>query len=91
MSATLTSTPAADGYRMPAEWDDHAGCFLVWPERTDNWREGAKPAQRAWRTLIETIASAEDVTVLMSHRQYTVARGLLPDHVRLVETTADNA
>ena len=37
------------GYRMPAEWDDHAGCYLVWPERTDNWRDGAKPAQRAWR------------------------------------------
>ncbi len=91
MSATLTSTPAADGYRMPAEWDDHAGCFLVWPERTDNWRDGAKPAQRAWRTLIETIASAEDVTVLVSHRQYAVARGLLPDHVRLVETTTDDA
>ena len=43
MSATLTSTPAADGYRMPAEWDDHAGCFLVWPERTDNWRDGGYP------------------------------------------------
>ena len=83
MSATLTSTPAADGYRMPAEWDDHAGCYLVWPERTDNWRDGAKPAQRAWRALIEAIATAEDVTVLVSHRQYAVARALLPDHVRL--------
>lgn len=91
MSSTLTSTPAADGYRMPAEWDDHAGCFLVWPERTDNWRDGAKPAQRAWRALIEAIASAEDVTVLVSHRQYVVARGLLPAHVRLVETTTDDA
>ncbi|HET7900130.1 MAG TPA: agmatine deiminase [Candidatus Nanopelagicales bacterium] len=91
MSATLTSTPAADGYRMPAEWDDHAGCFLVWPERTDNWRDGAKPAQRAWRALIETIASAEDVTVLVSYQQYAVARGLLPDHVRLVEMTTNDA
>ncbi len=91
MSSTLTSTPASDGYRMPAEWDDHAGCFLVWPERTDNWRDGAKPAQRAWRALIEAIASAEDVTVLVSRRQYVVARGLLPDHVRLVETTTDDA
>jgi agmatine deiminase len=91
MSATLTSTPAADGYRMPAEWDSHAGCFLVWPERTDNWRLGAKPAQGAWRTLIETIAEAEPVTVLVSARQYAVARGLLPDHVRLVETTTNDA
>jgi agmatine deiminase len=91
MSATLTSTPAADGFRMPAEWEQHAGCFLVWPERTDNWRDGAKPAQRAWRTLIETIASAEPVTVLVSARQYAVARALLPDAVRLVETTTNDA
>lgn len=91
MSATLTSTPAADGYRMPAEWDDHAGCFLVWPERGDNWRDGAKPAQRVWRTLIETIATTEPVTVLVSARQYAVARALLSDHIRLVETTTNDA
>jgi agmatine deiminase len=91
MSATLTSTPASDGYRMPAEWAEHAGCFLVWPERTDNWRDGAKPAQRAWRALIETIATAEPVTVLVSARQYPVARALLSDQVRLVETTTNDA
>ncbi len=91
MSETLSTTPAADGFRMPAEWDDHAGCYLVWPERTDNWRLGAKPAQRAWRTLIETIATAEPVTVLVSRAQYPVARGLLPPHVRLVETSTNDA
>ena len=91
MTRLIDSTPRRDGFHMPGEFEPHAGTWMLWPERPDNWREGAKPAQRAWRTLIETIASAEDVTVLMSHRQYTVARGLLPDHVRLVETTADNA
>ena len=91
MSATLMSTPAADGFRMPAEWEDHSGCFLVWPERSDNWRLGAKPAQAAWRVLIETIADAEPVTVLVSARQYPVARGLLPAHVRLVETSTNDA
>jgi agmatine deiminase len=91
MSATLTSTPAADGFRMPAEWDEHAGCYLVWPERPDNWRLGAKPAQAAWRTLIETIADAEPVTVLVSARQYEVARGLLSSRVRLVETSTNDA
>ena len=91
MSQTLTSTPAADGFRNPGEWDDHAGCFLVWPERTDNWRDGAKPAQRTWRALIEAIASAEPVTVLVSARQYQNARRQLPAHVRLVETTTNDA
>jgi agmatine deiminase len=91
MSVPLTSTPAADGFAMPAEWELHDGCFLIWPERTDNWRAGAKPAQQAWCTLIEAIATAEPVTVLVSAGQYEVARSLLPNHVRLVETTADDA
>ena len=48
MSRTLASTPAADGFHMPAEFAPHRGCWLLWPERTDNWREGARPAQRAF-------------------------------------------
>jgi agmatine deiminase len=26
---------------MPAEWEPHAGCWMAWPERPDNWRLGA--------------------------------------------------
>ena len=43
---------------MPAEWEPHDGCYLVWPERTDNWRSGAEPAQAAFTTVAETIAAA---------------------------------
>jgi agmatine deiminase len=55
----LPSTPAADGFRMPAEWEPHAGCYLVWPERPDTWRLGAKPAQAAWTVVIAAIATTE--------------------------------
>ena len=91
MSATLSSTPADDGFRMPAEWAEHAGCYLIWPERTDNWRLGAAPAQAAWCRLVEAIADADPVTVLVSARQYEAARSMLPAHVRLVETSTDDA
>ena len=46
MTQTLTSTPAADGFWMPAEFEPHAGCWMLWPERADNWREAARPAQQ---------------------------------------------
>ncbi|MBU6420392.1 MAG: agmatine deiminase family protein, partial [Proteobacteria bacterium] len=36
-------TPREAGYAMPAEWAPHAGCWMIWPERPDNWRLGAKP------------------------------------------------
>jgi agmatine deiminase len=87
----LTSTPAADGFRMPAEWEPHAGCYLVWPERPDNWRLGAKPAQAAFTAVIEAIATTEPVTVLVSTSQYQNARDRLPRHVRVVEMSTNDA
>jgi len=91
MPAVLTGTPAGDGYRMPAEWEPHEGCYLVWPERPDNWRSGAKPAQSAWVRLAAAIAPHERVTVLVSSRQWRNARTRLPSSVRVVEATADDA
>ena len=51
LMSTLASTPAADGFSMPAEWAPHTGCWMLWPERPDNWREGALPAQRAFAAV----------------------------------------
>lgn len=91
MSHTLGSTPAADGYRMPAEWAHHGGCWLIWPERPDNWRQGGKPAQAAFTAVATAIAIAEPVTVAVSARQFDNARSELPEHIRVVEMSADDA
>ena len=53
---TLHSTPRADGYSMPAEWAAHSQTWMVWPERPDNWRQGAKPAQAAFAEVAKAIA-----------------------------------
>ncbi len=91
MTHTLDTTPAADGYRMPAEWDHHSGCWLIWPERPDNWRQGGKPAQAAFTAVASAIATTESVTVAVSARQYDNARSELPEHVRVVEMSNDDA
>ena len=91
MPSVRSGTPRGDGYRMPAEWEPHDGCYLVWPERSDNWRLGAKPAQAAWVALATAIATTENVTVLASAGQWRNARHRLPPHVRVVETTTDDA
>jgi agmatine deiminase len=88
---TLKSTPAKDGFRMPAEFERHSGCWMLWPERTDNWRDGAKPAQAAFAAVASAIADAEPVTMGVSAAQYQNARARLPPHVRLVELTANDA
>jgi agmatine deiminase len=91
VSATLDSTPAADGFRMPAEWEPHDGCWMAWPQRHDNWRELAAPAQAAFAAVAGAIAASEPVTVAAGPSQLQRARELLPDSVRVVEIATDDA
>jgi agmatine deiminase len=91
MMHALPTTPREDGFRMPAEWEPHAGCYLVWPERPDNWRLGGKPAQAAFTRVAEAIAQAEPVTVLASAAQYRNARLRLPLHTRVIEMSTNDA
>ena len=91
MSATIDSTPRADGYRMPGEFEPHSGCWLAWPERPDNWRLGAKPAQAAYAAVAEAINASEPVTVAVSDAQFEHCRSLLSPSIRLVEISTDDA
>jgi agmatine deiminase len=91
MAATLDSTPKSDGFRMPGEFEPHAGCWMLWPERPDNWRWGAKPAQSAFVAVASAVAAAEPVTVGVSDAQFEHARSALPAAVRVVELASDDA
>lgn len=88
---TLDATPKKDGFRMPGEFEPHEGCWIIWPERPDNWRLGAKPAQKVFVEVARAISEFEAVTVCVSNAQYDNARHLLPQNVRLVEMSNDDA
>jgi agmatine deiminase len=64
---------------------------MGWPERTDTWRDGAKPAQRAFAEVAAAISAAEPVTVAASARQWANARATLAPEVRVVELGTDDA
>ncbi len=83
--------PAKDGFRMPAEWEPHAGTWMLWPERPDNWRENALPAQRAYAAVAAAIAKSELVTMGVSAGQFDSARRMLPKGVRVVEISSNDA
>jgi agmatine deiminase len=91
MSRTLKSTPRRDGFRMPAEFEPHDATWMIWPERPDNWRLGARPAQEAFTVVATAIAAAEPVTVGASARQFENARQMLPASVRVVEMSSNDA
>lgn len=76
---------------MPGEFEAHDGCWMIWPERTDNWRLGAKPAQKVFAQVAEAISRFEPMTVLVSHCQYHNARNMLADNIRVLECSNDDA
>ena len=76
---------------MPGEFEPHAGCWMAWPERPDNWRLGAKPAQRAFAAVAAAIAASEPVTMAVSDTQFEHCRSVLPPSVRVVELSTDDA
>jgi len=84
-------TPADLGFRMPAEFAPHDACWMLWPQRPDNWRYGAKPAQAAFVEVASAIAESETVFVGVNDDQYENARHRLPSHVRVIELSSNDA
>ena len=91
MSRTLPSTPRADGFWMPGEFEPHDECWIAWPERPDNWRLGGRPAQEAFAAVAEAIAATEQVTVAVSGRQWEHAVSTLSPAIRVVEMSTNDA
>ncbi|MFW2368120.1 MAG: agmatine deiminase [Desulforhopalus sp.] len=91
MPRRLPNTPREDGFRMPGEFEPHEGCWMIWPERTDNFRLGAKPAQAAYADVAHAISRFEPVTMLVSKSQYSAAREVLKPQIRVIEMATDDA
>lgn len=87
----LQSTPKQDGFHMPSELAPHRCTYLLWPERPDNWRDGAKPAQKAFRKVIETIAKYEPVVVGTNQSQYLHLLGMNMKNVSIVEMSNNDS
>ena len=63
MKMLTSSTPKQDGFRMPAEFEEHEGCIIVWPQRPGSWSFGADAACAAFTAVIKAIAASEQVYV----------------------------
>ncbi len=83
MYRLLKTLPSEDGFRMPAEFEPHAKTWMLWPERLDNWRDGAKPAQRAFVEVAKAISQFEPVCMGVNPTHYGMARSMLPASVEV--------
>lgn len=63
MTADLT-TPAALGYRMPAEWEPHAATWLSWPRReTISFPNTFDRVMPTFRRMVAALIEAEPVCI----------------------------
>ena len=87
----LIGTPNLDGFRMPAEYERHRNTWLLWPERRDNWRKGAIPAQEVFSQVASVISNFERVVVGASSDEIAAAHHRLKGFAKVVEIEYDDA
>lgn len=93
MLKVLEGRPAKMGFRMPAEWEPHEQCWMGWPERPDNWRESAGPAQEVFARTAIAISKFEHVTLCASAKQYPKVHELMEHqtNIRVVEMSMNDS
>lgn len=91
MSKVIKSLPDEDNFYMPGEYEEHEQCWMLWPERPDNWRKHGEPAQKVFSEVAKAISNYESVTMGVSAAQYDNAVQLLGDSIRVVEMSSDDS
>ena len=83
-------TPAALGYRMPAEWEAHSATWLAWPHNRDTWPQQLEQVQAISIQIIAALHGQEIVQLLVNDAataaqvsQILMARGLRMETIRL--------
>src|SRR4030095_15896694 len=77
-----SQTPAAVGYRMPAEWKPHTATWLSWPQREGiSFPESFDCVLPALRAMVEALIESEQVCINISNGAHeaearSVLRGL---------------
>ena len=60
------TSPAALGFRMPAEWEPHAATWLAWPHKEASWPGNFEPIPAVWVEMVRALAESELVNILVN-------------------------
>ena len=66
-----------EGYYMPAEFEPHEGCIMIWPVRPGSWPYGGRAAQKAFCEVACIIAESEQVYLLADRAHLEEARAAI--------------
>jgi len=86
------ATPREAGFFMPAEWAPHAGCWMAWPCRPENW-DDIERARATYVEIARAVARFEPVTMTANAADLRQARRALAaaPGVEVVELPSDDS
>ena len=87
LATVSPSTPVADGFHMPAEFEPHDGCLSDLARAYRHLAPGREAGAKGLRRRRHGATTSEPVTVLASARQWEHARSVLPPEYPVVEMT----
>jgi len=74
----MTATPAAMGWRMPAEWQPHEATWIAWPHHSDDWPGKFATIPWVYGEMVRHLHTGEFVHILVNDAASEKrARGLL--------------
>ncbi|MBP5596868.1 MAG: agmatine deiminase [Pseudobutyrivibrio sp.] len=60
----LETTPRNDKFHMPAEYDSHRGCIMIWPVRPGSWPYEGREAKKVFTEVATAISESEKLWML---------------------------
>ena len=87
------STPRADGFSMPAEWEPHETCLMEWPTltRRDFWAERFGQAMSDYAEVANAIAAFEPAIMVCDPDQEAEARRMCGEAVQILPLPIDDS
>ena len=67
MSRKTMETPREQGYRMPAEWAEHAATWIAWPHNPTDWPGKFQPIPWVYADIVRHLAAVELVHILVGN------------------------
>lgn len=77
--------------RMPAEWEPHARCWMVWPYRPDLWVHPLEAVQKDYAAVAHAVRRFEPVTMVVDPTARAVAHDVLGSDIELVEIPIEDS
>ena len=51
----IAATPAQQGYRMPAEWENHEATWIAWPHNANDWPDRFAPIPWVYAEIVRKL------------------------------------